>query len=70
VGVRGKRSARAAFAAVTLVLAQVTGCSSCVDEPQPVLTGKERKPINLKAADKNFSLPQFSDAGAADATGD
>lgn len=70
MGLRGKRTTRAAFAAVTLVLAQVTGCSSCVDEPQPVLTGKERKPIPLKAADKHFSPPQFSDAGVADAPAD
>ena len=54
--------ARAAL--VGIALAQATGCSSCVKDEPPVetqgpgITG-DRKPINLKAADKKLS--QFSD---------
>jgi hypothetical protein len=71
MGVRGNRSALSAFAAAVLVLAQVAGCGSCVkDEPHPTstATGTERKPINLKAADKKFThYGAVDDAGEAGA---
>lgn len=72
---RENRSTLAAFAGVVMVLAQVAGCGSCVkDDPQPSTSvttgGKERKPINLKAADKKLSQYQLVEAGAADASTD
>jgi hypothetical protein len=70
---RGKRSALLAFAGATFVLAQVAGCGSCVkDDPQPSVTvnGKERKPIDLKAADKRLTPFTVREAGAADAATD
>jgi hypothetical protein len=68
---RGKRPSFAAFAAAMLLLAQATGCGSCVkDDPQPTSTSpenvnaKHRKPLTLKAVEKQFTEFEFSEGGA------
>lgn len=71
MSLRGKRPALTAFAAVVIVLAQLVGCGSCVkDDPRPSTTnGKERRPLNLKAADKKLMPYTFSEGGSpADAS--
>lgn len=62
-----RRPSLVAIVAIGLVLGQVAGCGSCVkdDPPQQSVEpgGRARKPIDLRAADKNLS--QFSDAAKA-----
>jgi len=64
IGVRGKQSRLAALSRslVAVALAQVTACGSCVkDDPAPASfdAAGERKPIDLRAADKRLS--QYSE---------
>lgn len=81
IGVREVQSRLGAlsWSLVAVALAQVTACGSCVkDDPVPATVGDaagERKPIDLRAADKRLS--QYSetaqlgqDSGAADAARD
>lgn len=72
---RARHRSLVALAACGLCFAQVVGCGSCVkeDEPQSTpSTGVERKPIDLRAADKRLS--QYSthsvEGGVTDATTD
>jgi hypothetical protein len=60
------RGTRSLAALAVLVLAQVTGCGSCVkDEPAVIEDGGRTKPFPLKGAQKGLS--NFAESGAEDA---